>query len=107
MKNKPKDRAIKIPHLNYTVGIKYTPHPERPHQPCCARVSNSRCDIHLLGKPKYQNSPTVAHETLHALQFIAQDRSIDMINEMEHMGYLMQYIMCEIFDMKLMTLETK
>lgn len=36
--------------------------------------------------------PTVAHEIVHAIQFICRRKGIDMIDELEHVAYLADYI---------------
>lgn len=96
-------KEIDIPHLNYKVGVMTRAHKDMQKQPSCERVSKSKC---ILWIPKqYKNQVTViAHEVIHALQFIASDRSIDMIAEQEHMGYLMQYIMARVLGYKLTTI---
>lgn len=47
--------------------------------------------------------PTLAHEVVHILQHISKVRGIDFINEEEHFGYLMQFILNEILDYEYMS----
>lgn len=94
---------INIPHLNYSIQVIYKPHKESNGLPCCERVNKSKCILWI--PEKYKNLVTlIAHETMHVLQFIAEDRGIDMIREQEHMAYLMQYIMAELLGYKLVTI---
>jgi hypothetical protein len=39
-----------------------------------------------------ERMPMIFHEIVHALQYIAKDRMIDMQEETEHFGYLASYI---------------
>lgn len=43
-----------------------------------------------------RNYPLITHECLHALQYIAEDYSIDIAEEKEHFAYLLTYILEEL-----------
>ena len=91
-----------IPHLAYTVKIIINPKEfYGKHASSLMMAENTdrstatiflRCPI-----PKNrQVIPTLAHEVMHVLQYICQNRAIKMEEESEHMGYLMQYILANI-----------
>lgn len=91
-------KTINIHHLGYKVshGIADT----GQHYMSCIRIDDNHCKIIYKSKPRPNDIPTLAHEVLHALQYMSESRGIDMTIEMEHMGYLMQYILNEILGLK-------
>lgn len=87
---------ISIPHLDYVVKVRdiKTRPPELKNCDCYTRKENDRtCTIYLS---KNARPPVIAHETIHVLQFMCNSLDLDFIQEMEHMGYIMQYIMARI-----------
>jgi hypothetical protein len=85
---------IYLPHIHYTVYLKDEFHKEMGNHPSCQRVNLESC---ILWIPKKHRKPmTVAHEAMHACQFIAEARSIDMIQEQEHMAYIIGYIVSKV-----------
>ena len=88
---------IYLQHLNYTVHvhtIKTAPKDIPRAKAYVEKGADGKsCCMYL---PKKRSAPTVAHELVHVLQFIAEARGIDMVREWEHMGYLMQFLMCKI-----------
>lgn len=87
-------KKIAIPHLGYTVihGIKK----HNTFTMYCEKINNNSCAIYYPKKLSTNDLSTLAHEVVHALQYIAEARHINMINEQEHVAYLMQYILNEI-----------
>jgi hypothetical protein len=90
---------ILIPHLDYFVYVKDIS--EGKGQPvwaeafCQADENSKECTIYLA-KNKKIPVELLAHEVLHAVQFICRRRNINMNDELENVGYLMQYIMHRI-----------
>lgn len=95
---------IQIPHLNYIVYVKDGYHNEFGNLPSCERLDFSSCCIHMPKKMRNQ-ATTVAHEVVHAVQFIAEARHINMVLEQEHIAYMVQYIMAKIMGVQLMTVK--
>ena len=94
--------VIEIPHLNYKIlyGVCLKEFTGR-HEKSLAITENSTkntATILFRKKPDTLNSSVVAHEIMHALQYICRRRNIVMEDETEHMGYLMQFIFNEIYD---------
>jgi len=94
--------VVEIPHLNYKIlhGVcvkEFTGRQEKSFAFTENSTKNTAAII-FRKKPTVLESGTVAHEILHALQFICRRRNIVMEDETEHMGYLMQYIFNEIYD---------
>ena len=52
-------------------------------------------DIAQKATPKY--APLFAHEMVHVLQAICEARHMKFENEIEHMAYIMSYILEELF----------
>lgn len=86
---------IKIPHLGYTLLVK-EPQKEVEFTAYVIRDNKSQSTLYIQTPIKSKDMATLAHELVHVLQFIARDRNIDMVDEMEHMGYLMNYLFNEI-----------
>lgn len=89
-------KDIYLPHINYTVRVRdLRPAPKEiaAAKAWIRRNDRHSCTIYL---PKNETSCGVAHELVHALQYICADRHIDFTAEMEHMAYLMQYLMARI-----------
>ena len=65
---------------------------------CAAEyIENGHIKLHFRNKPKFKDFPSVAHEVIHCLQWIAKDRNIDFTKEEEHFAYMMQFILNRIF----------
>lgn len=86
---------IYIQHLAYTILVK-EPDKYSRHVAYVHKDNKSQCTIYIKRPVKFKETPTLAHEIVHILQYIAESRSIDMTYEQEHMGYLMNYIMNEV-----------
>jgi len=90
---------IIINHIGYVVLIK------KPEQYKGAYVlknvvamtqrDNKNQSTIYIKKP-IKDTATLAHEIVHVLQNIADDRNISFVEEQEHFGYLMQYLMNEV-----------
>lgn len=96
--------SIPIPHLAYKIVYGVDP------KEFVGRQTNSQMftedkDRHTAvivfrKTPTDLEGGTVAHEIMHALQYMCRRRNICMEDELEHMGYLMQYIFNEIYGRK-------
>lgn len=104
-KRKIKDKAISIPHLTYRVILRDAIHPSwKDEHPSCERTGKGECVLWIPAK--FRKMATVmAHECLHAVQFMAEDRSFDMMREQEHAAYLLHYIMAEAMGIRLEVIE--
>ena len=96
--------TIPIPHLGYKIIYGVNPKEfvgEQEKSMMFAEDTNKKCGaIIFRHTPTALESGTVAHEIMHALQFMCRRRNIKMERELEHMGYLMQYIFNEIYNRK-------
>ena len=94
-------KTIKINHIGYTVLVKTmkdfkkTPEYNPILKAVVVRDSCHQSTIYIKDT-KAINISSVAHEVLHVLQFISEDRFIDMTKEKEHFAYMMSYIMNKI-----------
>lgn len=88
---------IYLPHINYTVHVKEHngEHPSFGHKSYASteEVDRHNCYIYL---PKKAGASVICHEVTHALQFIAKARGISFVDELEHFGYMAQYITLKI-----------
>lgn len=93
MKIKFKD--IRIEHLAYTVKVRDIKKEENLNKwvMFVRKINNYECILYIPKELSIEDMPTLAHEIVHCLQYIAEARNIDMIQEQEHIGYLMCYIM--------------
>lgn len=89
---------IQINHLNYTIFVKDISKSEYNDMfdMCVVKEDDNSCTLYKPNKIKKHDIPTLAHEVLHCLQFISEARSIDLVQEEENMGYMMQYILNEL-----------
>lgn len=99
--------VIELPHLNYSIfyGVLKKEFTGR-HEKSLAITENSNknsATILFKKKPTDLEAGMVAHEIVHALQFMCRRRNIVMEDETEHMGYLMQFIFNEIYNRKYAT----
>jgi len=84
---------ILIPHLNYTVTVKKP----RKDMDSFAEVQPDGFDgCTLYIKRPVKDKALLAHELTHVLQFLCEERDIEMHKELEHMGYLMEWLMKKI-----------
>lgn len=98
-----KEIEIYLPHLHYTIYVRLnsTVFLNRQGSECaCEGIDKSSLRLHFRSKPKPHNFPSVAHEVMHAVQWICQARAIDMVREEEHCAYIMQYILNQILGYK-------
>lgn len=86
---------ILIPHIGYTVCVKQKNKSQR-FSAWVIKDSSNQCSLYIKQPIAENEIPTLAHELVHVLQYIAESRNIDMIQEQEHMGYLMGYLMQKI-----------
>jgi hypothetical protein len=84
---------VTLPHIAYTVRfrkLKRAPDSIPAAVAYIERDSSDRCTIYLSER----GTPcTVAHEIVHALQYICKDRYMDFTKECEHTAYMMQHLM--------------
>ena len=88
-------KKIKIQHLGYTVVVKQKDNSQKL-EAWVIKDNPYQCTLYIKQPIKKHEIPTLAHELVHVLQYIAEARHIDMMQEMEHMGYLMSFLMNEI-----------
>jgi hypothetical protein len=94
---------IYIPHIHYRIDVSFDSAKylnEMGMEAACAYLKNGHVKLHFRGKPSMRNAPTVAHEVMHAMQFISKDRGIDMTQELEHFGYMTNFVMNKIFGLE-------
>lgn len=87
---------IKIEHLGYVIHFKKQKPPRGDLVACVIQEDKNNSTIYFPVKLNLMNTPLLAHEVLHAIQFMCESRLIDMIKEKENVGYLMSYIMNKI-----------
>jgi hypothetical protein len=90
--------SIYLPHINYTVRVqrfKPAPHSIAGAIAWTRRDDKLGCTVFL---PKIETPGGVAHEFVHALRFICIDRHMLFDDESEHMAYIMQYLMGQVFN---------
>lgn len=87
---------IKIEHLGYVIHFKKQKPPRGDLVACVIQEDKNSSIIYFPVKLNLMNTPLLAHEVLHAIQFMCESRLIDMIKEKENVGYLMSYIMNKI-----------
>lgn len=93
-------KTVYLPHLNYTVRFRRFKKPPDCIDRAVAwirRDNASGCTVYL---PEIATPASVAHELIHALQYICEDRHMDFNREFEHMAYLMQYLMGNAYGYK-------
>lgn len=90
-------KDIKIPHLGYTIKVRdIRKNPKKNFVMYVEKLNSNTCQMNLKRKIADTDFPTLAHETLHVLQYIADARNIDLTYEQENVGYLMQYILNQL-----------
>ena len=93
----PIDMKIYLPHLHYTIFVKVFT--KKPPQLLHAKAYTEHTDSNtctLFLEKKRESPGDVAHELIHVLQFICEDRDMIFTLEREHMAYLMHYLMGKI-----------
>lgn len=86
-------RDIKIDHLGYVIKIKdIKKHPRKNYVMYVERLNSNSCSLVTKRNITISDIPTLAHEVVHILQYIAEARNIDLIYEQENTGYLTQFI---------------
>lgn len=91
---------IYLPHIHYTVFVrrfKKAPQETRSALAYVKYIDDNSCAIYL-GKENLAGD--IAHELVHVLQYICLARNINFNLEMEHMGYIMHYLMGRILGYK-------
>lgn len=89
--------SVYFPHINYTVRLRrFKPPPDSigTAMAWAQRDDKWGCTIYL---PKVETPGDAAHEFIHALQWICQDREMLFEREFEHMAYMMQHLMGRVF----------
>ena len=89
---------IKIEHLDYTITVK-DPKSYKGEKDFVAMVVPNDfygCTLYIKRPVEKRHLSTLAHELMHVLQFVAEERDIDMSSEKEHFGYLMEWLMNQI-----------
>lgn len=91
--------TIPLPHINYKIRVRILAPQEKDSKTLafCRRENKHLSTLYLQ---RWCSPPTIAHELVHALQFICTDRLINFDAEQEHMGYIMQYAMGKILNMR-------
>ena len=87
---------IYLAHINYTVKVKrYRKVPDGSPNAIAyvERIDKNTSVIHI---PNKFGAGDLSHELIHVLQNICQDRDMEFTREVEHMGYLMHYLMSKI-----------
>lgn len=95
-----KKKTVSFPHLGYKIFV-YTGKNLRLLNKkgmvmACRKINSDSCEILMRKKPKMEQLPTVAHEALHAIQFMSEARHLDMIQEQEGTAYSLQYLINSI-----------
>lgn len=94
---------IYLPHIHYTVLVKdislYRGDPERGNA-FCVRVDKNTSEVFIKTPVKVTDFPTLGHELVHVLKNICDDRNMNFLEETEHMGYVMQYLLCQVMGLK-------
>lgn len=92
-----KSLNIKLPHINYTVRVRPWKMLKDPKWRKSKALfwATGKC----VGTLYFRNNPppsTIAHELIHVLQHICESNNMDFCYEIEHMAYIMQYLMIRI-----------
>lgn len=87
---------IYIPHLDYEVLVKPISGAKDLPDGSCAFARNVSCGVVELYFAKMASPPTVTHECVHAVQMICNSKMIDMVSEMEHVAYMVDYLVAKV-----------
>jgi hypothetical protein len=85
--------TVRIPHLNYTVRFRPYKKPPASIPRAFAWVRHDDRHSCTIFMSKNEQAPSLAHELVHVLHYICNDRYMHFEDEFEHMAYLMQYLM--------------
>ena len=91
---------IYLDHIFYRIEVSFKSRKflnNRGIECACEYIENGYIKLHFRNKPKMKDFPSVAHEVVHCLQWIANDRNINFTKEEEHFAYMMQFILNRIF----------
>lgn len=92
-------KKIYIPHIHYTVHFysgKDVLKIFKDQDGKAWTAKGKKESIISVRKERDAKPGLLAHEIIHVLQNIADDQGIDFVDEKEHFGYLMQYILGKI-----------
>lgn len=91
------EKDIYLPHIHYKILVR--PFKKDARVPnALAYTEHNKNGVCTLYLPKGKQMPgDIAHELVHVLQFICLDRDIRFEVEQEHMGYIMHYLMGQVF----------
>lgn len=92
-------KDIYLPHLHYTVRLRHFSKAPEELNNALAWTKHDKNGVVTVYLPKGKQAyGDVAHELIHVLQFICLDRNIRFEFEHEHFGYLMHYLMGQVFN---------
>lgn len=87
---------IYLPHLNYTVYVRRFKKPPKEAPNALAYTKSDDMYSSTIFVSKKMRLQDIAHELVHVLQFICVDKSMDFIQEQEHMAYIMGFLFKKI-----------
>lgn len=87
-----------LPHLGYTVRLRPFNRETAPSKAkdALAYVLHDNEDQCTMYLPRDATPSLIAHEIIHVLQFMCRDLNMTFETEMEHMAYVMQYLLGSI-----------
>lgn len=98
-------KTIEIPHLGFTVYVKDLSElegVEKKGSGFTAQFGEDNAVIFLEDVKKNVKNiayfPTIAHEVMHVIQMLCEKYQMKAENEMEHLAYLMHYILRKILE---------
>lgn len=95
---RPRFQNVYIAHLD--IEVRVLPMKKAKNAPAgsCAFVRNGTADDPTIEMyfNDWVSPPTAAHECVHAVQFIFDRKRIDMVEEMEHGAYLVDYLLAKV-----------
>ena len=91
MKFKPK--TVYLPHINYTVKFRLFKKPPETISNAIVWIKRDDANSCTIFSPAKTLPSSLAHEIMHAIQYICIDRHMRIENEIEHTAYLMQYLL--------------
>lgn len=93
---RPRFGTIYIPHLSYQVDIVPIRKAKDRPENCCAFARNTKFGWVQLYFDEWVSPPTAVHEIVHAVQFICSNKRIDMVDEIENVAYLVDYLTAKV-----------
>jgi hypothetical protein len=92
--------TVYLPHINYTVRFRRAKKaPAAIDGAYGWAVSDDKYGCTVFLSPKDTVSG-VAHELVHVLRYICEERHMDFRTESEHMAYIMQHLMGFVLDFR-------